>query len=63
MIRSDHGFKIGKTVNMKNRTRLFEAKLLFPISIAHYAWFDDYSHAERSFHSTYHAKLLAPMPN
>ena len=58
VIRSDHGFKIGKTVNMKNRTRLFEVKLPFPISIEHYAWFEDYSRAEKRFHSTYHAKRL-----
>lgn len=58
VIRSEHGFKIGKTVNLKNRTRLFEVKLPFPISVEHYAWFDDYSHAERSFHSLYQAKRL-----
>ncbi|MGV8864545.1 MAG: GIY-YIG nuclease family protein [Pseudomonas sp.] len=58
VIRSDYGFKIGKTVNMKNRTRLFEVKLPFAISVEHYAWFDDYSHAERSFHMQYHAKRL-----
>jgi hypothetical protein len=50
VIRSDYGFKIGKTVNMKDRTRLFGVKLPFPISIEHYAWFDDYTYAERQFH-------------
>lgn len=58
VIRSEYGYKIGKTVNLKNRTRLFEVKLPFPISIEHYAWFEDYSHAERSLHLHYHAKRL-----
>lgn len=58
VIRSPLGFKIGKTVNLKSRTRLFEVKLPFQISIEHYAWFDDYTHAERSFHISYHAKRL-----
>lgn len=58
VIRSPLGFKIGKTVNLKSRARLFEVKLPFQISIEHYAWFDDYTHAERSFHITYHAKRL-----
>lgn len=58
VIRSDHGYKTGKTKNMKNRTRLFEVKLPFPIEIAHYAWFEDYSQAERSLHLQYHAERL-----
>lgn len=58
VIRSPLGFKIGKTVNLKSRTRLFEVKLPFKISIEHYAWFDDYTYAERNFHIAYHAKRL-----
>ncbi|MGX9569371.1 GIY-YIG nuclease family protein [Pseudomonas sp. CFBP 5748] len=58
VIRSKLGFKIGKTIHLRARTRLFEVKLPFPISLEHYAWFDDYSHAERSFHITYQAKRL-----
>lgn len=58
VIRSDYGFKIGKTVNMKVRTRLFGVKLLFPISIEHYAWFEDYTYAERQFHEMFHARRL-----
>jgi len=58
VIRSDYGYKIGKTVNLKDRTRLFAVKLPFPISIEHYAWFDDYTQAERSLHLTYQSKRL-----
>ena len=58
VIRSKLGFKIGKTVNLRSRTRLFAVRLPFPTSVEHYAWFEDYTHAERSFHLTYHAKRL-----
>lgn len=58
VIRSEYGFKIGKTINLRDRTRLFAVKLPFAISIEHYAWFDDYSQAERSFHITYQSKRL-----
>jgi hypothetical protein len=58
VIRSKLGFKIGKTIHLKARTRLFEVKLPFPISLEHYAWFDDYTHAERSLHIAYQAKRL-----
>jgi hypothetical protein len=58
LIRSPHGFKIGKTVNIKSRTRLFEVKLPFPISVEHYSWFEDYSAAERQLHDTFHNKRL-----
>lgn len=58
VIRSPHGFKIGKTVNMKSRTRLFEVKLPFPITVEHYAWFENYSDAERSLHDMFRTKRL-----
>jgi hypothetical protein len=58
VIKSDYGYKIGKTVNLKDRTRLFSVKLPFPISIEHYAWFEDYSAAERDFHRRFHDKRL-----
>lgn len=56
VIRSEYGFKIGKTVNLKDRTKLFAVKLPFPISVEHYAWFEDYTAAERNFHLMFHAK-------
>ena len=55
VIRSKLGFKIGKTVNLRQRTRLFAVKLPFPNSLEHYAWFEDYTQAERAFHLQYHA--------
>jgi Meiotically up-regulated gene 113 len=58
VIRSKLGFKIGKTVNLRSRTRLFAVRLPFPTSVEYYAWFEDYTHAERSFHLTYHTKRL-----
>lgn len=58
LIRSPYGIKIGKSVNVKSRTRLFEVKLPFPITVEHYAWFEDYSFAERDLHRQYHAKRL-----
>ena len=58
VIKSEHGYKIGKTVNLKDRTRLFSVKLPFPISIEHYAWFEDYSSAERDLHRMFHEKRL-----
>lgn len=56
VIRSEYGYKIGKTVNLKTRARLFEVKLPFQIQLEHYAWFDDYTSAEQNFHRMFHAK-------
>lgn len=50
LIESEYGYKIGKTVNIKSRTRLFEVKLPFPIKLINYSWFDSYSKAERELH-------------
>lgn len=58
LVRSPYGVKIGKSVNVKSRTRLFEVKLPFPITVEHYAWFEDYSFVERDLHQQYHAKRL-----
>ncbi|MCZ2408055.1 MAG: GIY-YIG nuclease family protein [Burkholderiales bacterium] len=58
LIRSPYGFKIGKTVNMKDRVRLFGVKLPFKISVEHCAHFDDYTQAERSLHRHFAAECL-----
>lgn len=58
LVRSKYGIKIGKSVNVKSRTKLFEVKLPFPITVEHYAWFDDYSMAERELHKKYHSQRL-----
>lgn len=58
VIRSQYGYKIGKTKRMKERSQLFSVKLPFPIEIVHFAWFDDYSAAELKFHQTFSSKRL-----
>ena len=58
LIRSEYGYKIGKTKNMKQRTQLFGVKLPFQIEIAGYGWFDDYSAAETEYHRRYAHKRL-----
>lgn len=58
LIWSQYGYKIGKAVNVKNRTKLFEVKLPFPIRVEHYAKFRDYTRAERSLHLHFQDKRL-----
>jgi Meiotically up-regulated gene 113 len=58
LMKSEYGYKIGKTVNIKSRTQLFSVKLPFPIELLHYAWFEDYSKAENDFHSQFSEKRL-----
>lgn len=53
LIESEYGFKIGKTVNIKSRIRLFEVKLPFSIRLINYSWFEDYSKAERDLHKRF----------
>jgi hypothetical protein len=56
LIWSQYGYKIGKAVNVKSRTKLFEVKLPFPIRVEHYARFSDYTRAEKSLHLHFHEK-------
>ncbi len=58
LIKSEYGYKIGKTKNMKQRTQLFGVKLPFSIEIAGYGWFNDYSAAEAEYHRRYAHKRL-----
>ena len=58
LIWSQYGYKIGKAVNVKSRTKLFEVKLPFPIRVEHYAFFEDYTQAERTLHKHFHDKRL-----
>ncbi len=58
LIRSQYGFKIGKSVNIRSRIKLFSVKLPFPITVEHYAWFEDYTTAERNLHIEFHSKRL-----
>lgn len=56
LLRSDYGIKIGKAVNLRNRAKIFGVKLPFKWTVEHYAWFDDYSSAERTFHEQFRNK-------
>jgi hypothetical protein len=58
VIKSQYGYKIGKTKRMKDRAQLFSVKLPFPIEVIHYAWFDDYSAAELHFHQMFKVKRM-----
>lgn len=58
LIESQYGYKIGKTVNIQSRINLFSVKLPFPIKLINYAWFDNYSAAEREFHELFSEKRL-----
>ena len=58
LIWSQYGYKIGKAVNVKSRTKLFEVKLPFPIRVEHFAKFSDYTQAERSLHLHFQAKRM-----
>lgn len=58
LLRSEYGFKIGKTVSMKTRTRLFEVKLPFQFTVEHFAYFENYTEAERSLHDHFRSQRL-----
>lgn len=49
-------YKIGKTTNVSNRTRMFEVKLPFEIELLHVITSNDYTLAERHFHNLFSAK-------
>lgn len=58
LIKSDFGYKIGKTVNIKSRTSLFDVRLPFPIKLINYAWYENYTAAERALHVKFGHKRL-----
>jgi hypothetical protein len=58
VIKSKHGYKIGKSRNLKDRTRLFEVKLPFPIELEMSGWAHDYSNMERRLHNLFASKRL-----
>jgi len=58
LIHSVHGYKIGKTKRMKERSQLFSVKLPFEIDVIHYAWFEDYSVAEAALHRRFREQRL-----
>lgn len=58
LIRSEYGYKIGKTKRMKERSQLFSVKLPFEIDVIHYAWYGDYSAAEAALHRRFRDRRL-----
>ena len=58
LIRSEHGYKIGKTTSVKSRVKLFGVKLPFDIELEHYAYFDDHHSAERELHERFSNKRI-----
>jgi hypothetical protein len=58
LLKSDHGYKIGRSIDVKSRTKLFGIKLPFDIEVLHYGYFEDYIEAERMLHQKYAGKRL-----
>ena len=58
LIWSQYGYKIGKAISVKNRSKLFEVKLPFPIRVESYAKFSDHTQAERSLHLHFQEKRM-----
>lgn len=58
VLKSPYGYKIGKTVNMRDRLRLFGVKLPFVNSLEYSFYTDDYTAAERSLHQQFASKRL-----
>lgn len=58
VIKSEYGYKIGKSKNLQDRTRLFSVKLPFPISVEISAWSPTYSIKERDLHRRFAHKRL-----
>lgn len=58
VIRSQYGFKIGKTRHLHDRTRLFGVKLPFPIDVELSGWCRQYSATERALHVEFAQKRL-----
>lgn len=58
VIKSPHGYKLGKSRQLRDRARLFSVKLPFPIEVVMTGWFDDYSAAELRLHRRFAHKRL-----
>jgi len=58
VIRSQYGFKIGKTRHVHGRTKLFGVKLPFPISVELSGWCRQYSATEQALHREFAGKRL-----
>jgi hypothetical protein len=58
VVKSPYGYKIGKSKNLRERTRMFGVKLPFPIEVVLTGWYEDYSEAEIRFHQQFAHKRL-----
>lgn len=58
VIKSPHGYKIGKSRQLRDRARLFGVKLPFQIEVVMTGWFEDYSAAELRLHRRFAHKRL-----
>lgn len=57
-IKSIHGYKIGKTKNIKNRLKIFEVKLPFDFELKYYVRTIDYNELERTLHEYFVEKQI-----
>jgi Meiotically up-regulated gene 113 len=58
VLHSEYGYKIGKTVSLKDRTRLFSVKLPFKFDIALSGYVANYSKVEADLHRMFKKKRL-----
>lgn len=58
VLRSPHGYKIGKTISLRDRVRLFAVKLPFMTTLVHSFESDDYTASERALHQHFAGKRL-----
>ncbi len=58
VIKSDYGYKIGKTKSLKNRSQLFSVKLPFEFEIAFTFFTQDYSFLENFLHQMFKHKRI-----
>ncbi len=58
VLQSEYGYKIGKTVNLKDRMRLFGVKLPFKFELIITGLVDNYSKTEAELHRQYAEKRL-----
>lgn len=58
VLQSEYGYKIGKTVNLKDRVRLFGVKLPFQFELVVTGLVENYSKVEAELHQQYSHKRL-----
>jgi hypothetical protein len=58
LIRSEHGYKIGKTKNLNQRLSTFGLKLPFPIELVHALRSNDITRCEWHFHDRFKRKRI-----